>query len=146
MIALTIVCYIYLQVEPKVGIMLFLLLLTQILSTIKKIITVEHCLLRVYRTCFGASTLGSPRTETLAGFFPLTHPPSLLPVMKGVAQVSKRVTSSTTTRHCYLQASKCRADRTVAGYARGREETWIHDRGWQPDRNLKTCLLLKGEN
>lgn len=145
MIALTIVCYIYLQVEPKIGIMLFLFL-TSILSTIKKIITVEHSLLRVWRKYFGASTLGSPRTETLAGFFPLTHPPSLLPVMKGVASVSKHVTSSTTTRHCYLQASKRRAGRTVAGCARGREETWMHDRGPQPDRNLKTCLLLKGEN
>lgn len=72
--------------------------------------------------------------------------PSPLPARKGLLGFPKHVISSTTARHCYSRASSCRADRAVAGRARGRGETWVPDRGWQPDRNLETCLLLKWEN
>lgn len=105
----------------------------------------EPCLL-VSEHRPGLSAPGSPGAETLAGGSCLTLPPSLLPATKGLLGFPKHVICSTTARHCYLQASRCRAGRAVAGRARGRGETRTHDRGWQPARNLRTCLLLEWEN
>lgn len=93
------------------------------------------------------SLSGLSRAETLARVYWLTSSPSMLLAMKGLLGFPKHVICSTTTRHCSLQAGNCRALGAAAGHdAEGREETQTYSRGWQSNRNLKTCLLLKWEN